>query len=213
MVFNVPIMAISPRQPNSSHSINETPGLLHSISTQRHTTFGDIEQTPRITSPLRLSATLGLPWSTPSSPLPSQGLSPDPWAPPARDSTSPPPDQGLSPDSWVPTPPSAKPVLPTATAVPQPPGHGNIFFCSIIIWTLLCIPRGSSNTICTDLTVGVPLAGTPPVSRTSRSSSDSLSRRSNRLSVAPAYHKIINCRNHPLQFGAHRGAPAIHRLN
>ncbi|KAL5554607.1 hypothetical protein UlMin_042008 [Ulmus minor] len=28
-------MAISPMQPNSSHSINETPGLLHSISTQR----------------------------------------------------------------------------------------------------------------------------------------------------------------------------------
>ena len=40
MVFNVPIMAISLSQPNSSHSINETPGLLHSISTQRHTTFG-----------------------------------------------------------------------------------------------------------------------------------------------------------------------------
>ena len=108
---------------------------------------------------------------------------------------------------------SAKQSLPTATAAPQPPGHGNIFFCSIIIWTLLCIPRGSPNTRFTDLTVGVPLAGTPPVSRTSRSLSDSLSRRSNRLSVAPAYHKIINCRNHPLQFGAHRGAPAIHRLN
>ena len=41
MVFNAPIMAISLSQPNSSHSINETPGLLHSISTQRHTTFGD----------------------------------------------------------------------------------------------------------------------------------------------------------------------------
>ncbi|KAL5572846.1 hypothetical protein UlMin_022443 [Ulmus minor] len=27
------------------------------------------------------------------------------------------------------------------------------------------------------------------------------------------YHKIINCRNHPLQFGAHRGAPVIHHLN
>ena len=40
MVFNAPIMAISLSQPNSSHSINETPGLLHSISTQRHTTFG-----------------------------------------------------------------------------------------------------------------------------------------------------------------------------
>ena len=108
---------------------------------------------------------------------------------------------------------SAKQTLPTATAAPQPPGHGNIFFCSIIIWTLLCILHGSSNTLYTDLTVGVPLAGTPPVSRTSRSSSDSLSRRSNRLSVAPVYHKIINCRNHPQQFGAHRGAPAIHRLN
>ena len=130
-----------------------------------------------------------------------------------RDSTSPPPpDQELSPDSWVPTQTkcshltlgfqhrrSAKQSLSTATAAPQPLGQGNIFFCSIIIWTLLCIPRGSSNTIFTDLTVGVPLAGTPPVSRTSRSSSDSLSRRSNRLSVAPAYHKIINCRNHPLQ--------------
>ena len=41
MVFNAPIMAISLSQPNSSHSINKTPGLLHSISTQRHTTFGD----------------------------------------------------------------------------------------------------------------------------------------------------------------------------
>ena len=47
MVFNAPIMAISLSQPNSSHSINETPGLLHSISTQRHTTFGGIpDQTP-----------------------------------------------------------------------------------------------------------------------------------------------------------------------
>ena len=41
MVFNAPIMAINLSQPNSSHSINETPSLLHSISTQRHTTFGD----------------------------------------------------------------------------------------------------------------------------------------------------------------------------
>jgi len=103
-------MAISLMQPNSSHSIKETPGLLHSISTQRHTTFGGDRSDPpnHITSQLtqlRLSATLGLPWSTPSSPLPSQGLSPDPWTPPARDSTSPPPDQGLSPDPWVPTPP------------------------------------------------------------------------------------------------------------
>ena len=40
MVLNAPIMAISLSQPNSSHSINETPSLLHSISTQRHTTFG-----------------------------------------------------------------------------------------------------------------------------------------------------------------------------
>ena len=49
MVFNAPIMAISLSQPNSPHSINETlglqsiketPGLLLSISTQRHTTFG-----------------------------------------------------------------------------------------------------------------------------------------------------------------------------
>ena len=31
MVFNAPIMAISLSQPNSPHSINETPGLLHSI--------------------------------------------------------------------------------------------------------------------------------------------------------------------------------------
>ena len=100
---------------------------------------------------------------------------------------------------------SAKQSLPTAAAAPQPPGHGNIFFCSTISWTLLCIPLGSSNALYTDLTVGVPLAGTPPVSRTSRSSSDSLSRsRSNRLSVAPAYHKIINCRNHPLQCPARR---------
>ena len=40
MVFNAPIMAISPMQPNSPHTINETLGLLHSIDTQRHTTFG-----------------------------------------------------------------------------------------------------------------------------------------------------------------------------
>ncbi len=46
MVFNAPIMAISLSQPNSSHSINETPGLLHSISTQRHITFGDPESDP-----------------------------------------------------------------------------------------------------------------------------------------------------------------------
>ena len=183
MVFNAPIMAISPRQPNSSHSINETPGLLHSISTQRHTTFGG-HRSDTFQYTLRHEETLRLLLQTKCSHLTLGFLH-------RR---------------------SAKQSLPTAAA-PQPPGHGNIFFCSIIIWTLLCIPRGSSNTICTDLTVGVPLAGTPPVSRTSRSSSDSLSRRSNRLSVAPTYHKIINCRNHPLQFGAHRGAPAIHRLN
>ena len=166
MVFNALIMAISLNQPNSSHSINETRGLLHSINTQRHTTFGGHRaDTSQYT--LRYS-----------------------------NSTSPPPDQVLSSDSWV---PSAKQALPTATAAPQPPGHGNIFFCSIIIWTLLCILHGSSNTICTDLTVGVPLAGTPPVSRTSRSSSDSLSRRSNRLSVASTYHEKFNCRNHALQ--------------
>ena len=34
-------MLICSRQPNSPHSINETLGLLHSINTQRHTTFGD----------------------------------------------------------------------------------------------------------------------------------------------------------------------------
>jgi hypothetical protein len=196
MVFNALIMAISLSQPNSPHSINETPGLqsiketpglLLSISTQRHTTFRGAEI---ISLNTHLSAqhnqeTLRLLLQTKGSHLTLGFLH-------RR---------------------SAKQSLPTASAAPQPPGHGNIFFCSIISWTLFCIPRGSSNTLYTDLTVGVPLAGTPPVSRTSRSSSDSLSRRSNRLSVAPAYHKIINCRNHPLQFGAHRGAPAIHHLN
>ena len=82
MVFNAPIMAISLSQPNISHSINETLGLLHPISTQGHTTFGDIRSDSRITSQITLSDT-----QTP------------------RDSTSPPPDQVLSPDSWVPTPP------------------------------------------------------------------------------------------------------------
>ena len=43
MVFNALIMAISLSQPNSPHSIKETPGLLHAISTQRHTTLGDPE--------------------------------------------------------------------------------------------------------------------------------------------------------------------------
>jgi len=46
MVLNAPIMAISLSQPNSSHSINETPGLLHTINTRRHTTFGEIDQSP-----------------------------------------------------------------------------------------------------------------------------------------------------------------------
>ena len=163
-------MTINPRQPNSSHSINETPGLLHSISTQRHTTFGDPPIDPR-SDILRLQETLRLLLQTKCSHLTLGFLH-------RR---------------------SAKQSLPTATTAPQPPGHGNIFFCSIIIWTLLCIPRRSSNTIFTDLTVGVPLAGTPLVSRTSRSSSDSLSCRSNRLSVASTYHEKFNCRNHPLQ--------------
>ena len=46
MVFNAPIMAISLSQPNNSHSIDETPGLPHSISTQRHTTFGGRNHIP-----------------------------------------------------------------------------------------------------------------------------------------------------------------------
>ena len=106
MVFNAPIIAISLSQPNSSHSINETPGLLHSISTQRHTTFGD----PR-SDILRLQETLRLLLQTKCSHLTLGFLH-------CR---------------------SAKQALPTATAAPQPPSHGNIFFCSIIIWTLLCI--------------------------------------------------------------------------
>ena len=125
MVFNALIMAISLSQPNSPHSINETPGLhsineapglLHSISTQRHTTFGG----PRIISLithlsaqhiLRLQETLRLLLQTKCSHLTLGFLH-------RR---------------------SAKQSLPTATAAPQPPGHGNIFFCSIISWTLLCI--------------------------------------------------------------------------
>ena len=47
MVLNAPIMAISLIQPNSSHSMNETPGLLHSISTPRDTTFGGRQTTDR----------------------------------------------------------------------------------------------------------------------------------------------------------------------
>ena len=178
MVLNALIMAISLSQPNSPHSINETPGLhsinetpglLHSISTQRHTTFGDARMISLITllSAEHIQETLRLLLQTKCSHLTLGFLH-------RR---------------------SAKQSLPTATAAPQPPGHGNIFFCSIIIWTLLCIPRGSPNIIFTDLTVGVPLAGTPPVSRTSRSPSDSLSCRSNRFLVAPTYHKTFNYRN------------------
>jgi len=44
MVFNAPIMAISLSQPNSPQAFNETPGLPHPRNTQRHTTFGDIDQ-------------------------------------------------------------------------------------------------------------------------------------------------------------------------
>ena len=73
MVFNAPIMAISLSQPNSPHSIKETPGLhsiketpglLLSISTQRHATFGDPEITPLI----RLSQILRLYVSSSSRP-------------------------------------------------------------------------------------------------------------------------------------------------
>ena len=98
MVFNAPIMAISLSQPNSSLSINETPGLLHSISTQRHSTFGG----PRIISlNTLLSAqhnqeTLRLLFQTKCSHLTLGFL------------------HGHS----------AKQSLPTATAAPQPPGHG-----------------------------------------------------------------------------------------
>ena len=120
MVFNAPIMAISLSQPNSPHSIKETPGLhsieetpglLLSISTQRHTTFGGprnhtSDQTLSDTQTLRL-----LLLQTKCSHLTLGFLH-------RR---------------------SAKQSLPTATAAPQPPGHGNIFFCSIISWTLLCI--------------------------------------------------------------------------
>ena len=147
MFFNAPIMAISLSQPNSPHSINETPGLhsiketpglLHSISTQRHTTFWGPRIIPLIRHLsaqriLRFQETLRLLFQTKSSHLTLGFLHRC----------------------------SAKQPLPTAIAAPQPPGHGNIFFCSIIIWTLLCIPRGSPNTIFTNLTVGVPLAGTP----------------------------------------------------
>ena len=96
MVFNAPIMAISPRQRNSSHSIKETPSLLHSISTQRHTTFGEARSDPGITSS---NHTLDQTYDQTSQFILSDTQTP-------RDSTSPPPpDQELSPDSWVPTPP------------------------------------------------------------------------------------------------------------
>ena len=136
MVFNAPIMAITLSQPNSSHSMNETPGLLHSISTPRDTTLEKNGHTLRHTHlifPTLRPETLRLLLQTKCSHLTLGFLH-------RR---------------------SAKQSLPIATAAPQPPGHGNIFFCSIIVWTLLCIPRGSPNTRFTDLTVGVPLAGTP----------------------------------------------------
>ena len=145
MVLNALIMAISLSQPNSPHSINETPGLhsiketpglhsinetpglLHSISTQRHTTFrghpirhrSDTtqhrlrhEETLCLLLQTKCShLTLGFLFQTKCSHLTLGFLH-------RR---------------------SAKPILPTATAAPQPLGHGNIFFHSIIIWTLLCI--------------------------------------------------------------------------
>ena len=132
MVFNAPIMAISPRQPNSSHSISETPGLLHSISTQRHVTFGGHRSdTSQYT--LRHEETLRLLLQTKCSHLTLGFLH-------RR---------------------SAKETLPTATAAPQPPSHSNIFFCSLIPWILLCTHTGPSYALCIDLTIGVPLAGTP----------------------------------------------------
>lgn len=152
MVFNAPIMAISLSQPNSSHSINETPGLLHSISTQRHTTFGGPLNTHRSIYLYNSQSTL-------------------------RYS-----DQGLhltfgllllqTLRLHLPTKyfhltigflyrRSAKPSMPTAAVAPQPPGHDNIFFRSIVIWTLLSIHTDLPILSCTDLTVRVPLAGTP----------------------------------------------------
>ena len=141
MVFNVPIMAISSMQPNSPHSINETLGILHSINTQRHTTFGGIPtqsclrhldfqqlldylgllhlvllQTKgsHLTLGFLLLETLRLLLQTKGSHL----------------------TLGFQHHR------SAKPVLPTATAAPQTPGHGNIFFRSIIPWILLCTHMG-----------------------------------------------------------------------
>ena len=37
----LPLWPFSSMRPNSPHSINETLSLLHSINTQKHTTFGD----------------------------------------------------------------------------------------------------------------------------------------------------------------------------
>ena len=78
MVFNAPIMAISLNQPNSSHSINEAPGLLYSINTQRHTTFwGPLDSN----SDTQTSSNSWTTWSNPSSPPPNKGLSPDSGVP------------------------------------------------------------------------------------------------------------------------------------
>jgi len=145
-------MAISLSQPNNSHSINETPGLLHSISTQRHTTVGGPLNTHRLSIPttpnlrldtltkgshltlgLLLLETLRLLLSTKCSYLTHGFLHHR----------------------------SAKLALPTAIAVPQPPSHGNIFFRSIVIWTLFSIHMVLPILSCTDLTVRVPLASTP----------------------------------------------------
>ena len=133
MVFNAPIMAISLNQPNSSHSINETPGLLHSISTQRHTTFGG---TPRSTLRHSYSATLGILHlvllQTKGSHLTLGLLLLETIRLLLSTKCS---HLTLGFLHYR----SAKPVMPTATAAPQPPGYGNTFFRSIIIWTLLCI--------------------------------------------------------------------------
>ena len=88
----------------------------------------------------------------------------------------------------------------------QPPLHLKLLvtvtssFVPQISLISLCIHTGPSYDLYTNLTVRVPLVGTPsPVSRTSQSPSDSLSYRLNRLPVALTYHKKFNCRNHPLQ--------------
>ena len=145
MAFNAPIMAISSLQPNSLYSINETLGLLHSINTQRDTTFGG-SRTDNSThtcnswitlDPLHLVLLL---FETLRLLLPTKSSHLTLMFQHRR---------------------SYKPIMPTAIVASQPPGHGNISFCFIISWTLLSILHGSSNTICTDLIVGVPLAGTP----------------------------------------------------